>query len=146
MTEPQDAAASQWWTTPPTPAPDPSVGGMQYPPLSLHTDTPRAPSIHGAPVYDPHMARAVREGISREEAKRRNMIDAYSPYRPQHPMPIYNAPSAAASSSAAVTVIGGGYHRPFNHTLHLILTLLTCGLWLPVWVLLYLLHAADRRH
>lgn len=33
----------------------------------------------------------------------------------------------------------GGYHFP--HGLHLILTILTCGFWLPVWILHYIAHA-----
>jgi predicted RNA-binding Zn-ribbon protein involved in translation (DUF1610 family) len=29
----------------------------------------------------------------------------------------------------------------FNHGIHLLLTVLTCGLWLPVWILAWLIHA-----
>jgi hypothetical protein len=29
---------------------------------------------------------------------------------------------------------------PFNHLLHLVITLFTCGLWLPVWVILAIAH------
>jgi hypothetical protein len=29
--------------------------------------------------------------------------------------------------------------RPFNHTLHLIITICTCGAWLPVWIILAIL-------
>lgn len=32
---------------------------------------------------------------------------------------------------------------PVNHVLHLLLSVLTCGLWLPVWALLSWLHARD---
>jgi hypothetical protein len=41
-------------------------------------------------------------------------------------------PSASAPPSVAVAVSTGG---GTNHALHLILTLLTCGLWLPIWIL-----------
>lgn len=39
---------------------------------------------------------------------------------------------------------GGGQtnvvvHKPFNHSFHLVITLLTCGLWLPVWIILALM-------
>jgi hypothetical protein len=29
---------------------------------------------------------------------------------------------------------------PFNHLLHLVITLCTCGLWLPVWIILAIAH------
>lgn len=28
------------------------------------------------------------------------------------------------------------YRQPANHTLHLILTLITCGVWAPVWIIM----------
>lgn len=42
--------------------------------------------------------------------------------------PTFQAP---APSVAVAVSAGGGT----NHALHLILTLLTCGLWLPIWIL-----------
>jgi len=48
----------------------------------------------------------------------------------QQPMPmVVMAPSGGGASSVAVVESGP------NHLLHLVLTLLTCGLWLPVWIL-----------
>lgn len=41
-------------------------------------------------------------------------------------------PSVAAPSAVAVAVSSGG---GANHGLHLVLTLLSCGLWLPIWIL-----------
>lgn len=29
---------------------------------------------------------------------------------------------------------------PFNHGLHALITLLTCGMWLPVWIIRAILH------
>jgi hypothetical protein len=44
----------------------------------------------------------------------------------------------AAAAAAAPTMI---YPlRPFNHLLHLILSVLTAGFWIPIWVLLYLVR------
>jgi hypothetical protein len=40
-------------------------------------------------------------------------------------------PVVQAPTAVAVAVAGGGT----NHALHLILTLLTCGMWLPVWII-----------
>ncbi|AEF41288.1 hypothetical protein AS9A_2841 [Hoyosella subflava DQS3-9A1] len=37
-----------------------------------------------------------------------------------------------ASSSSPVMV---NYQRPVNHLLHFILTILTFGLWLPIWII-----------
>ena len=34
--------------------------------------------------------------------------------------------------------------RPANHVLHLILTLLTCGAWAPVWLFVAWLQARER--
>jgi predicted RNA-binding Zn-ribbon protein involved in translation (DUF1610 family) len=56
------------------------------------------------------------------------------------------AASAAASTTVASTTVvvqGGG--REFPHFLHLILTIFTCGLWLPVWVLHYIFHIFQSR-
>ncbi|MFT9523845.1 DUF2510 domain-containing protein [Mycobacteroides abscessus subsp. abscessus] len=32
-----------------------------------------------------------------------------------------------------------------NHLLHLILTLLTCGLWAPIWIILAIVDVATRK-
>lgn len=58
----------------------------------------------------------------------------------KNPMVFMNAGGAAASASAASAASSGRERRPFNHMLHLVLTLLTCGMWLPVWILLLVLH------
>jgi hypothetical protein len=47
------------------------------------------------------------------------------------------APAAAASTT--VVVQAGG--RGFPHFLHLILTIFTCGLWFPIWVLHYIFRS-----
>ncbi|SKU72481.1 Protein of uncharacterised function (DUF2510) [Mycobacteroides abscessus subsp. massiliense] len=54
--------------------------------------------------------------------------DNVAPYAP--PRTAHAQPSAVASTAVAVSVGGG-----INHTLHLVLTVLTCGLWAPVWLL-----------
>lgn len=45
-------------------------------------------------------------------------------------------PAASSSSSSTVVVLN---HRTFPHTMHLILTILTCGFWLPIWLIHYLI-------
>lgn len=52
----------------------------------------------------------------------------------QPPIVINNVTSSSAASVAMVGVVGG--RRRVNHLLHLILTLLTGGLWIFVWIYL----------
>jgi hypothetical protein len=65
---------------------------------------------------------------------------AYPPPPPPPPM-VFNisggASSSASASSAPIVVV---QRRPFNHTLHLILTVFTLGMWLPIWIVAALLH------
>jgi hypothetical protein len=38
------------------------------------------------------------------------------------------------------------YVRPgVNHGLHLVLTLLTCGMWAPIWIILWVVDATSRK-
>lgn len=46
--------------------------------------------------------------------------------------------NAGGGASAAAAASGAGAGRGFPHTLHAVLTFFTCGLWLPVWVIHYL--------
>jgi hypothetical protein len=50
----------------------------------------------------------------------------------QHFVPTPPTVPAPAAPAVAVAVSTGG---GTNHALHLVLTLLTCGLWLPIWIL-----------
>jgi hypothetical protein len=51
--------------------------------------------------------------------------------------------TAAAATAVNTTVIIYD-SRPFDHGLHLLLTVLTCGFWLPVWLLCFAFRS-DRR-
>ncbi|WP_202798170.1 DUF2510 domain-containing protein [Hoyosella subflava] len=51
-------------------------------------------------------------------------------YPPYSPPPIYINNMASSSSPVMVN-----YQRPVNHLLHFILTILTFGLWLPIWII-----------
>ena len=46
--------------------------------------------------------------------------------------------SSATANTTVVVHAGGG--APFPHMLHFLLTLCSGGLWLPVWIVLALLH------
>lgn len=53
----------------------------------------------------------------------------------ERPQNVYmNAGGAAAAGN------GGNVLRPFNHGLHIILSILTLGWWLPVYLVLYLIR------
>lgn len=60
------------------------------------------------------------------------------PYAPANYSPF--APQGPQANAAVVNNIRIGGARPFNHTWHLVLTLLTCGMWAPVWLIAYMLH------
>jgi hypothetical protein len=53
---------------------------------------------------------------------------------------VVNNHIANPAPSVAVAVSGGGT----NHALHLVLTVLTCGLWLPIWILVAILGSVGR--
>lgn len=35
--------------------------------------------------------------------------------------------------------------KPVNHTVHAIITIFTCALWAPVWLIIYLTHQKEQR-
>ncbi len=66
----------------------------------------------------------------------------FTPYAPVPPPPsvvVNNTIGAAPAPGVAVAVSGG-----VNHALHLVLTLLTCGLWLPIWILVAIFSGGSR--
>jgi predicted Zn finger-like uncharacterized protein len=77
-----------------------------------------------------------------EEAKR------IAEKQPATPMVFMNAGGAsAASSSSAATGSRRGYARDDFatwHMTHLILTVITCGAWLPVWIIHWIIWSFTR--
>ncbi|MGW5309841.1 hypothetical protein ACWEQ0_08185 [Nocardia thailandica] len=57
---------------------------------------------------------------------------------PGYPMPTI---SITQNNTGGAPII---VRRGTNHGLHLVLTLLTCGLWLPVWIILAIFEAMNR--
>ena len=55
-------------------------------------------------------------------------------------VPYPQAPSVVVNNSNVVGYVG---RTQPNHVLHLILTVLTCGLWLPVWIIVTIASAAG---
>lgn len=51
----------------------------------------------------------------------------------------------AGGGGAAAAASGGGQQlRPFNHLLHIILSVITIGWWLPVYLLVYLFRNKSK--
>jgi hypothetical protein len=63
--------------------------------------------------------------------------------RPVMPPPPVYAPPQQILQQRIVVRTGGGYRVP--HLLHLLLTLLTFGLWLPIWIIHALLNMGNDR-
>lgn len=61
---------------------------------------------------------------------------------PPPPVPQYAAFSPSGPTANASVInnirIGGGGYRGCNHLLHGTLTLVSCGLWAPVWFLAWI--------
>lgn len=47
------------------------------------------------------------------------------------------------SESAGVTTLAKGH--PTNHVLHLLLSIITVGIWIPVWILVAVLGGEKRK-
>ncbi len=47
-----------------------------------------------------------------------------------------------AGGGGAAAAAGGPVQqlRPFNHLLHIFLSVITAGLWLPIWLLMYVIR------
>lgn len=61
-------------------------------------------------------------------------------YQPGIPHPMMPPPMMPPQAIQQTVVVNGGGRR-VNHVLHLLLTLLTAGLWLPVWIILALANS-----
>lgn len=53
-------------------------------------------------------------------------------YTPAPPQPVYQNPYVVVN-------------RGSDHTFHLLMTLFTCGLWLPVWIVMEIVSASKGR-
>lgn len=58
---------------------------------------------------------------------------------PGYPMPIISVTQNNGIGAGPIVV-----RRGVNHGLHLVLTLVTCGLWLPIWIIVAILDAMKR--
>lgn len=38
------------------------------------------------------------------------------------------------------------YGSPINHVVHILLTVFTCGFWLPIWIIIMVVGGEKRRH
>ena len=67
---------------------------------------------------------------------------AMQTYAPPAAPVVFNIQGGSASSSAAASVAPQIVivKRPFSHGIHLFLSIITAGLWIPIWLIAYLLH------
>ncbi|MDV8001421.1 hypothetical protein [Rhodococcus sp. IEGM 1408] len=112
--------------------------GQQYPGQQYHR--PPEPLAHegglayGNPPAAPygHPDQFVPQHLAAPHPYAPGMYAPGPPYQQQflpHQMP-------QQQMHQTVFVNGGGGSKGVNHLLHLILTLLTAGLWLPVWIII----------
>ncbi|MGS2809899.1 hypothetical protein [Nocardia sp. MW-W600-9] len=109
----------------PPPLPDPA----NFAPLTTH----RQPSYANQYFTDPRFAQPHSAMPQPHQVYRQ----AYQP--PQPVMPVVNVTQNNMS---------GGYvqvRRGPNHGLHLILTIVSCGLWAPIWILVWVIDAMGRK-
>ncbi|MFC4602626.1 hypothetical protein [Rhodococcus kronopolitis] len=90
------------------------------------------------PVPQPTPEQIQHEAMLEEQRRQQAWADHYArqesqgyPPPPQQAYPMYQQPVPVVNQTVVVNNAKSGC----NHTLHLILTLVTCGLWLPVWIL-----------
>lgn len=81
----------------------------------------------------------------RTQAKLRpapQVLPAQAPAQAPAPMPapMFAAPAAPAPAISQSTTVNVRLGRPFNHLLHFFLTVVTCGAWLPIWILCRLFY------
>lgn len=111
----------------PPPLPDPA----NFAPPAAQQQPPTYPN---QPYADPRFAQA------RPSIPHPHQVYPQPVYQPPQPvMPVVNVTQ---------NNMGGGYvqvRRGPHHGLHLILTILSCGLWAPVWILVWVVDAMGRK-
>lgn len=113
--------------TPKPPPPPPTVPAGWYPDPDNHTGF-RYGGVPSMRYFD-----GVQWTDNRAPMQRR---------QPQQPMPgqpiIVNQQFAPQAAPSAVVV----YNNGTSHGLHLVLTILTCGMWLPVWAIVTIINSS----
>jgi hypothetical protein len=118
--------------------PKPLAGEWESPPPSLPLETTRVPRPDGSlppPGFVPAVAANWYPDPTNPGLLRYWDGSQWTEHRSAA------TPQASAVVYNNVQVRGGGGS---DVALHLILTLLTCGLWLPVWLLIEIIKAVSR--
>lgn len=121
MNQDPDRPIEPWEQPHPAPEPPPAPEVLSYPPSA-------GPLTAAYPTPDPYPV----------EPYRPDPFQA-GPAAPQyfpHPVPMNMVHQFPPAPQIVVK-------RSFPHGLHLILTLITCGLWSPIWLIHYLLADTD---
>lgn len=128
-------------------------------PLDLWKSAPVPPAVPTAPS-DRHPLQARPTPPPAPVAEPRNLYPHPQPpvppqyaqpvagpqYPPQYAPPYPPQPTAYPLMNVVQNNVGYGgpvVRRAFPHGLHLVLSLITCGLWLPIWLIHYLV-AGNR--
>lgn len=94
------------------------------PPIPVATLAPEAPATRPCPFcaepirLEARVCRHCGEDLEVRRRPERSRVDA----------------------STRTTVYVQAERQPFPHTLHLMLTIVSCGCWLPVWLIAYAMH------
>ncbi|MFC6091180.1 hypothetical protein [Saccharothrix lopnurensis] len=106
----------------PPPGPDPESGSYPVQPYQQPTYPYPVP-----PPYTAHQPYPAAQPYPHQQ-----------PYPPQQPPVFVVAPQMTQMTHVSVRAGGGT-----NHAFHLVMTLLTCGLWLIVWVVVAIANSGK---
>lgn len=95
-------------------------------------------SPYGQPPYDPHRNPPV-------SGPPPGWGPHVNPYAVQPPGGYYPPPPGYPPHVVSQVFVGGPRPVPVNHGLHALATLVTCGLWLPVWIVMAATHSRRNR-
>lgn len=122
---------------PPQPYTPPQQHTQQYNPQQ-HTPPQYAPQPYGPLAHEGGFAYGNPPAPPMPYPPQDQFIPAHlqvpNPYAPPMYQQPFMYPQQMPPMQQTVYVNGGG--KRVNHALHLILTILTAGLWLPVWIIL----------
>ena len=123
---------------PPQQSPPPQQYTQQHTQPQQHTPPQYAPQPYGPLAHEGGFAYGNPPAPPMQYGPQDQFIPAHlqvpNPYAPPMYQQSFMYPQQMPPMQQNVYVNGGG--KRVNHALHLILTILTAGLWLPVWLIL----------
>jgi DNA-directed RNA polymerase subunit RPC12/RpoP len=95
----------------------------------------RCPKCGGSVVFGAHEPPPVRRAPEVVPVNQPEPV--YVQPEPVHVQPVASYEDRSSSAVVHNTVVVQNV-TPFPHVLHLILTIMTCGMWSPIWLIHYL--------